>query len=384
MPRVQFPSVPTPIVSVVVLAWRQTDRLIDCLVALADSADAPAFEVVLVLNGASRDVRDLVAAEVSGVVLVDVEANVGFGGGCNLGVSRARGTHLLFLNDDAVVDQHLLARLVDRLESDGAIAAVAAVLVNPDGTLQEAGSRVLSGAGTVQLGAGLAVDSAEAQQYLVSRDIDYGSAAALLVRKDAFDSIGGFDPVFEPAYFEDVDLEFRLKEAGWRVVLEPDARAAHASGSSTSADTRFRRFAADHAGAAFISRWEEQLPNAAKRDDPVATILPVAAAERIVVRPDAGSPLATAAAIGSDYAAWLARELDDAEAERERRELELGTELAEAKEQTRALEEQLASVNATAHALRLHLDDLESRSPVGVVQWRLGLRRQRRDRDSGE
>ena len=260
MTLVQFPRIDDPIVSVVVLAWRQTDRLVDCLVALQASVDAPPFEVVLVLNGADPEVRTVVETEISGAVVVDIEQNLGFGGGCNVGISTSRGAYVLLLNDDVTVDEKLLATLVNRVTTDPSIAAAAAVLINPDGSLQEAGSRVLSGGGTAQLGAGLAIDSDAAQELLVVRDIDYGSAAALLIARTALDAIGGFDPIYEPAYFEDVDLALRLKERGLRVVLEPAARAVHATGSSTATDTRFRRFASDHAGTEFAARWGLHFP----------------------------------------------------------------------------------------------------------------------------
>jgi len=377
MPLVQFPSTASPVISVVVLAWKQTDRLIACLSALAASADAPDFEVVLVLNGASPEVRQLVAGNVDGAHIVDIEANIGFGGGCNAGIDRARGGFVLLLNDDATVDAHLLARLFSRIDAEPDVAAVAAVLVNPDGTLQEAGSRVLDSAATVQLGAGLPLDSDDARPFLTARDIDYGSAAALLVRKTALDAIGGFDPIYEPAYFEDVDLAFRLKENGWRVVLEPSARAVHALGSSTSTDTRFRRFASDHAGTAFIERWGAVLADAPERDADPSVLVHVPHAARPAAQSSAASPSATAASISAGYAAWLADALDGLEAEH----ADAVAHLAAEREETRQLREKVDSLNTIAHELKTRLDDLEARGPVGVVKWQVGLFKLRHTRD---
>ena len=81
MQTVTMPETAAPEISVVVLAWRQTDRLVDCLAALAASESAPPFETVVVLNGASPEVRSIVESRVSGAVLVDIEQNIGFGGG---------------------------------------------------------------------------------------------------------------------------------------------------------------------------------------------------------------------------------------------------------------------------------------------------------------
>jgi GT2 family glycosyltransferase len=379
MPRVTFPRVDKPIVSVVVLAWRQTDRLISCLASLLGSVDAPAFEVVLVLNGASDDVRALVESQVSGTTNVSVERNLGFGGGCNVGVQNSRGTHILFLNDDVSVDEGLLAALSSRLDAESDVAAVAALLVNPDGSLQEAGSRILAGGGTAQLGAGLSLDSNAAEGLLVARDIDYGSAAALMVTRRRFDSIGGFDPLYEPAYFEDVDLALRLKERGWRVVLEPKARATHTTGSSTATDTRFRHFAADHAGTEFASRWGHLLERAADRDAPPEVLLPVPRFERApATRPDQ-SPIETAASIAENYARWLNAQLDAVESAGAASAAALVT----AQQQIAVLDEKVASLNDSTHRLRERLDDLEARGPIGVVKWQLGLVKLRHDRRNG-
>ena len=366
MRLVTMPESDDPQVSVVILAWRQTDRLLDCLAALAESSGAPAFETVIVLNGATPEVRELVADGVAGARIVDVEANIGFGGGCNLGVAVARAPLVLFLNDDAVVDPGMLAALSARVLGDDTVAAAAAVLLNPDGSLQEAGSRVLADAGTVQLGSGLAVDSPEAAALLTARDIDYGSGAALLVRKAAFDAVGGFDPIYEPAYFEDVDLAFRFKARGLRVVLEPAARATHATGSSTSTDTRFRDYASDHAGTAFLGRWRQTLQTAPERDAPADALCVVSAADSHETDRSVRTPTEASAAITAGYVRWLSDRLDAREAR-----------LAVLEAEGAELRAKQAELNQTAHELRSRLDDLESRGPVGIVKWQLGVAKNR-------
>jgi len=380
MPLVNFPRVDDPTVSVIVLAWRQTDRLVACLSSLAESADGPSFEVVIVLNGAAAEVRRVVEAQISGATVVSVEQNLGFGGGCNIGVASSRGRQILFLNDDVTVDPGMLAALSAHLDRDPGIAATAAVLLNPDGSLQEAGSRILSSGGTVQLGAGLPINSNDASSFLTEREIDYGSAAALLVTRKAFDDVGGFDPVYEPAYFEDVDLALRLKEHGGRVTLEPRARATHATGSSTATDTRFRQFAADHAGSEFAARWGDILPLAADRDAEPERVLPVPPSDRPPVLRSESTPAATAGSIASNYATWLGAQLDRLESDRATREADLRA--AEAEIET--LRNCVASLNSTAHGLKERLDDLEARGPIGVVKWQLGLVKLRHARNSDE
>jgi GT2 family glycosyltransferase len=366
MRLVTLPEPHDPQVSVVILAWRQTDRLLDCLAALAESEGAPAFETVIVLNGAAPEVRELVAHGVAGARIVDVEANVGFGGGCNRGVAAAHGSLVLFLNDDAVVEPTMLAALCARVLGDETVAAAAAVLLNPDGSLQEAGSRVLADAGTVQLGAGLDPESPEAVALLTVRDIDYGSGAALLVRKSAFDEVGGFDPVYEPAYFEDVDLAFRFKARGLRVVLEPAARATHATGSSTSTDTRFRSYASDHAGTVFLDRWRTTLQTAPERDASPGALCVVSPADSPVTDTSVRTPAEASASITAGYVRWLSDQLDARE-----------TRLAVLEAEGAELRAKQAELYETAHELRTRLDDLESRGPMGIVKWQLGVAKNR-------
>ncbi|MCU1424306.1 MAG: glycosyl transferase family 2, partial [Microbacteriaceae bacterium] len=333
--------------------------------------------------------RRAVADYVHGARIVDVPVNIGYGGGCNLGVQNAAGSLIFLLNDDAIVDPHALARLATRATREPEVAAVGAVLLNPDGTLQEAGSRVLRDAGTVQLGAGLDPVSAEARPFLVHRDVDYASGAALLIKREAFDAVGGFDPIYEPAYFEDVDLAFRLKASGWRVVLEPSAWATHASGSSTAADTRFRTFAADHSGRAFRARWAEVLESAPDRDAGVAVVCVIPRSAEDQLEPRQREPLATALAISGDYASWLAARLDARESELDAREAELAdanSHLETARVEALKLQERIDSLNEAAHALKLRVDEadrkiaeFESLDTIGAVKLKLKTRSERKN-----
>ncbi len=365
---VEFSSTEKPVASIIVLAWRLTGQLTDCLRSLAASVDAPPFEVILVLNGATPAVRTEVEARIRGAQIIDLDANVGFGGGCNAAALRSRGTYLILLNDDATVASDWLARIVDAAQQPTRrTGAVTSLLLNLDGTVQEAGSRIRSDTGTIQLGKGLSLDEAEESGLLRGRSVDYGSGAALLLSRIAFHEVGGFDPRFEPAYYEDVDLCLRLRLAGWDVVFEPSARVWHMSGASTNRDHRFRDFAASRSGTRFTARWAAALSAAPSPNAPLGEILdPSPLAGQLSDAPaevrDPVPTTATALDIAQGYQDWLNRELDSAQ------------ENVLIERHLRASDKQVIDeLTREIARLQKRLDDLEGAGLLRMLRWRAGV-----------
>jgi GT2 family glycosyltransferase len=357
---------PDPVdASIVVIAWRLTDELRECLDSISSSVDAPPHEVIVVLNGASPEVESVVAQHAAVTRMVRRSANIGFGAACNLGAHVAAGRNVIFLNDDARVEPFWLKAITEAADEDPQRFAVASLLLNFDGTVQEAGSRVLQHGGTVQLAKGLTIDESHALGAMESRRIDYGSAAALLVNRQRFEAAGGFDPLFEPAYFEDVDLQFRLREMGGYVWLESEARVRHHSGRSTQSDHWFRHFAAARSGYRFVERWGKVLATAPAADDPVREICTVRPRSRAVgarapIDPAVDDSPTIALAIAHGYQEWLAAEVD--------RLHDLHAEiLADPSAPSRR---QLIN---RVQELTDRLSDLEKRGPVGVLRMRIGL-----------
>lgn len=129
-----------------------------------------------------------------------LEKNLGFAGGCNEGAERGTALYILFLNPDTAVAADMLRRLVER------------AAIEPEAGLIEAAQEPVE----------LRKWRDPARHYT-----DWCSGAALLARRKAFDSVGGFDTFFYPAYCEDVDLSWRMWLAGWRCVYEPEAKVTH-------------------------------------------------------------------------------------------------------------------------------------------------------------
>jgi GT2 family glycosyltransferase len=228
MAELCFPIVERPAVSIVMVTYNAADWARRALQALRERTEA-CYELIVVDNDSSDGTAELLRSELRQAILVLNERNRGFGSGNNQGAARARGRYLLFLNNDALVGPDWLPPLLERIESDERIGAVGPRLLNLDGSLQIAGALLSRSGSTLEHGYG---EDADADAFRFPRIVDYLSGACLLVRRAAFDEVGGFDPVYELAYFEDADLCLSLGARGYRVVYEPRSTVTHVRGAS--------------------------------------------------------------------------------------------------------------------------------------------------------
>lgn len=228
----RLPTSDAPRVSVIVPTFGQADWTLRCLAAMAAHPPRAAFEVI-VADDASGDPAVDRLADVAGLRLVRQTRNRGFLLNCNEAAQAGRGDFLLLLNNDTEVRAGWLDELLAVIEGDPRAGAVGAKLLFPDGTLQEAGGIIWNDASGWNYGRG---DDPGHCEYNYVREADWCSGAALLVRRDAWEAMGGFDPAYAPAYCEDSDLAFRLRAAGWRVLYAPRAEVVHHEGVSHGTD----------------------------------------------------------------------------------------------------------------------------------------------------
>jgi GT2 family glycosyltransferase/glycosyltransferase involved in cell wall biosynthesis len=222
----------TPIVSVVIPTygnWAYTRR---CLESIEVNLPATPFEVIVVDDASPDDAADRVAA-CAGVRLVRAPRNLGFVGACNLGAENARGELVLFLNNDTEVQRNWLDALVDVVETRPDVGLVGSKLVYPDGSLQECGGIVWADGTGWNYGRNQVAD---VPQYKTLRDVDYVSGAALMVRRELFERVGGFDTRYSPAYYEDTDLAFAVRAAGYRTMVQPESVVVHHEGITNGTD----------------------------------------------------------------------------------------------------------------------------------------------------
>lgn len=222
------PDVSVPDVSVIVVLYNQAGLTLRTLTALADQQGV-SFETIIVDN-ASQDETGLLLDRIRGATILRNTENRGFLLAANQGAAVARGRHILFLNNDAYLHRDSLAAAVRRIDSDASTGVVGGRIILMDGSLQEAGCVTFSDGSTTGYGRG---DTPAAPEFRFVRDADYVSGAFLLIRTPLWRALGGFDTALAPAYYEDTDLCFRVRKAGFRVVYDPAVVLTHVEGASS-------------------------------------------------------------------------------------------------------------------------------------------------------
>jgi GT2 family glycosyltransferase len=250
-----FPSEGDPMVSIVIPVHNQLAFTARCLASIQRAATEVALQVIVV-DDASTDGTAAFLAEVRGIEVVRNDPNLGYLRSCNAGSALVRAPFVVLLNNDVEVTDGWVDRLVDRAQREG-VGAVGAKLVYPDGALQEAGSIVWSDATGWNYGRG---DNPNAFRYEYAREVDYASAACLLVRTDLMSALGGFDERYEPAYYEDTDLAFAIRRRGLTVQYEPRSTIFHFEGVShgTAVSSGVKRHQVTNR-AVFAEKWADDL-----------------------------------------------------------------------------------------------------------------------------
>ena len=243
VPAVDGPDDASVDVSFVTVTFGTGPVVIDAIASLVDSmADEQLrYEIIVVDNRhpvAARRSRNELAVSTDGVRVVFPERNLGFAGGCELGALHARGRVLAFVNPDLVVSPGWLRPLLDGLERGASI--VAPLFLDPDGSVQEAGHVLYADGSTAPITAPATLGGHDV------RRPDYASAACWLIERSEHERLGGFDPDFHPAFYEDVEFALRAARFGGGLRVVTDVGVTHhhgmgTHGSSRTADTSIQR-----------------------------------------------------------------------------------------------------------------------------------------------
>lgn len=211
-------------VSVVVLNWNGWRDTLACIASL-QLLEYGNFEILIVDNGSTDGSVAHIKRAVPSLEVLQTGSNLGFGGGCNVGIRHAlaRGAEYVWLiNSDATVDAGALSALVQLAETDARLGSVGSVLFEA----HDASRVQLWGGGRVNLWLG------RSTHCLSPGRIDFVSGASVLLRRLALEQVGLFDEGSFFMYWEDTDLGFRLRQAGWTLAVASDSKVWHKQSAS--------------------------------------------------------------------------------------------------------------------------------------------------------
>lgn len=227
-----------PVLSVIILSWNGKQHLPACLDALAGQSYRD-FETVLVENGSSDGTAGYVREQYPWVRMVELPENIGFAGGNNRALAECRGSYIVTLNNDTKAEPEFLAELLRTAQADPGIGMVAAKMLNfyQKGRLDSVGVGIASDG----LGRNIGCNQPDLGQYDGSREVFGACAGAALYRRDMLDQVGFFDDGFF-AYYEDLDLAWRCRLAGWRCLTAPKAVVFHVHSATSGKMSSFTVF----------------------------------------------------------------------------------------------------------------------------------------------
>ena len=225
MSELRVPAVRRPDVSIVIVTYDAANFVGRAIRAVVENTE-PCYELILVDND-SGDGTPALLGEIGNATIVLNRRNYGFGVANNQGAAHARGRCIFFLNPDVFVRPGWLPPLLAHIDADERVGAVGPMVLSPDGSLQCAGALLSRSGSTACYGDG---DHPERPEYRFARVVDYLGGGCLLVRRRAFNEVGGFDPAYGLLYFEDADLCLALAAHGYRSVYEPGSSVGHLRG----------------------------------------------------------------------------------------------------------------------------------------------------------
>lgn len=221
-----------PLVSVIIPVYNQFEYTYNCLKSILYNTGSIEYEVIVADDSSTDDTIQLEQV-VKGVKILHNKKNVLFLRNCKQAANHAKGKYLLFLNNDTQVQCNWMESLVCLLDQHSDIGMAGSKILSPDGMLQEAGGIIWQDGTGANYGRG---DSPDAPEYNYVKEVDYISGASIIVRKELWEEIGGFDERYAPAYCEDSDFSFEIRSHGRKVVYQPASEVVHFEGISNGTD----------------------------------------------------------------------------------------------------------------------------------------------------
>lgn len=254
-PVLTLPGYSTPQISIVIPVHNNFELTYHCIASLILNASNIQFEVIIV-DDQSTDKTVDIDNYIKNLNVVRNKNNLRFLLSAEAGANTAKGDYILFLNNDTEVSNNWLDALIYTFETFADVGMVGSKLIYPTGKLQEAGGIVWGNGHPWNVGNR---KNASDPIYNYTRQADYLSGAAMMLKRSVWKEIGGFSKDFIPAYYEDTDLAFKVREAGYKTLYCPASTVVHFEGMSngTELNAGVKRFQSINAPR-FRRKWRHR------------------------------------------------------------------------------------------------------------------------------
>jgi GT2 family glycosyltransferase len=220
-------------VTIIIPAFNNFIEVALCLESIVSFSSRTNYEI-LIADDASPNFELSALGTLPGVTVIRNLTNLGYIKNVNYAAQKINTPFLLTLNQDTVVCPGWLDELVDEINRDSRTAIVGPRILDPKYSLLEAGGLVFRDAVALHRGRGTGANN---PQFCYSREVDYVSGCAMLVRTEIWNRLGGLDTELCPAYYDDVDLSFRARSIGYLTRYAPLSCVIHFEGTSMGKDT---------------------------------------------------------------------------------------------------------------------------------------------------
>jgi len=221
-----------PDLSISIINTNNCEITLNCLRSLFANTTHVSLEVFVVDNASTDGSAEAIRAEFPHVKIIRNEVRLGFSTNNNLALGQARGRHLMLLNDDTIVLPGALEHMVAYLDAHPEVGAVGGYLLNPDMTFQGGYDYDLHPVHEALRPLSDWIGRRSIREQTVPIEVDWVCGACMVVRREVVDQVGLLDTAFDPLYTEETDWCYRIRRAGWRIVLLPQARVIHLGGQT--------------------------------------------------------------------------------------------------------------------------------------------------------
>lgn len=258
----------TPTISILILNLNNADLTIECIQSIWANTSGYKYEIVVIDNGSIDSIYEKLLLFQGSFKLLHLKINRFFGEGNNIGVEFAKGEYIVFMNNDIIVNPGWLEPLMHTFENNLDCGAVGPKFLYPSGLLQEAGALLDIDGTAIQIGK---FQDPNLNRFNRQRVVDYVSAATILLKKSTFIDLGGFDFIYEPAYYEDADLCLKIGLYGLKVFYTPESSVVHHESATTSKTEHGLGLntIVEVNKKKFISRWKNYLQSGIHPHQPV-------------------------------------------------------------------------------------------------------------------